>query len=75
MNGSKATKLTFVHATLTLDGKLRATAKSTSDSYKLSLKGLRQGTYTLKIVSTYHYTSGKKTKTLTKTQDIRVRVC
>ena len=73
--GSKKTKLTFVHATLTLDGKLRATAKRKSESFKLRLAGLKAGTYTLKVITTYHYKVGAKTKTFTKTQEIKVKVC
>ncbi len=75
LNTSKRTKLTFVHATLSLDGKVRATVKKTSETVKLSLNGLKKGTYTLKVVSTYHAKVGKKTKTSTKTQDLRFKVC
>ena len=65
------TKLTFVKATLSLNGQLRAIAKRKSESFKLRLKGAKKGTYTLKVVTTYHYKVGKKTKT----QTVRGMVC
>jgi hypothetical protein len=73
--GSRRTRVTFVHATLTFDGKLRATAKRRTESFALSLAGLKRATYTLKIVTTYHYQVGRKLRTLAKTQNIDIKVC
>jgi hypothetical protein len=75
VNGSKARKLSFVHATLSVDGKVRATVKTTTAADKLGISGLKPGAHTLKVTSTYHYRVGKHTKTDTKTQTLTFKVC
>ncbi len=75
LSGSHKPKLTFVHATLSIGGKVRATVKRTSQTLELSLKGLKRGTYTLKVISSYRDKAGKRTRTSTKTQNVRFMVC